>query len=295
MKKLLITGVSGFLGWHIYQYTRSIGNSFGTYFSKNVNSENKNLIKIDITDSIALTELFATLKPDAVIHAAALSKPNLCQEFPEISRAINVDASRQIAELCGRYAIPCVFTSTDLVFDGKNPPYKETDSVSPVSVYGEDKVKAEIAMLEVYPNTAVCRLPLMFGSPSPTAGSFIQPFIKTLQEGKELALFTDEYRTPASARAITRGLLLALEKVSGIVHLGGKERVSRYEFGLVMARVLNLPTATLKACLQADVPMSAPRSKDVSLDISRAIGLGYDPGAIEVELEAIKHEIIGTN
>ncbi|MEG3439908.1 NAD(P)-dependent oxidoreductase [Pannus brasiliensis CCIBt3594] len=295
MKKLLITGVSGFLGWHIYRYTRSNWNSFGTYFSKNVNSEDPNLIKIDLTDSIALTELFATLKPDAVIHAAALSKPNLCQESPEISRAINVDASRQIAELCSRYGIPCVFTSTDLVFDGKKSPYKETDPVSPVSIYGEDKVKAEIAILEVYPNTAVCRLPLMFGSPSPTADSFIQPFIKTLQEGRELSLFTDEYRTPASARAITRGLLLALERVSGILHLGGKERVSRYEFGLVMARVLNLPTATLKACLQADVPMSAPRPKDVSLDISRAIGLGYDPSSIEMELEAIKHEIIGKN
>jgi dTDP-4-dehydrorhamnose reductase len=292
MKKLLITGVSGFLGWHIYRYARSNWQTFGTYFSKNVNSNDPNLIKVDLTDSIALKNLFTTLKPDAVIHAAALSKPNLCQEYPEASRAINVNASRSIAELCSRYGIPCVFTSTDLVFDGDRSFYTETDPVSPVSIYGEDKVKAENAMLEIYPNTAVCRLPLMFGPPSPGAGSFIQPFIQTLREGKNLSLFTDEYRTPASASAVTRGLLLTLEKVRGILHLGGSERISRYDFGVVMARALDLRVDRIQPCLQSDVPMSAPRPKDVSLDSSRAIALGYDPLPIEAELKAIKYEIL---
>jgi dTDP-4-dehydrorhamnose reductase len=291
MKKLLITGVSGFLGWHLYQHTRSHWQPFGTYFSKNVNPSDPNVIKIDITEAIALRDLFATLQPDAVIHAAALSKPNLCQENPQMSRAINVTASQAIAELCSQYEIPCVFTSTDLVFDGNHPPYTETAPVSPVSIYGDHKAEAEMEMLRIYPHTAVCRLPLMFGPPSPTASSFIGPFIKTLGEGKELALFTDEYRTPASARAIAGGLLLALEKVRGILHLGGCERISRYQFGLVMARVLNLPTELLKPCLQADVPMSAPRPRDVSLDSSRAIALGYAPLSIEAELQAMKDEI----
>jgi dTDP-4-dehydrorhamnose reductase len=132
----------------------------------------------------------------------------------------------------------------------------------------------------------------MFGPPSPTASSFIGPFIQTLREGQKLALFSDEYRTPAAARAIAGGLLLALEKVRGILHLGGCERISRYQFGLVMARVLNLPTELLKPCLQADVPMSAPRPRDVSLDSSQAIALGYAPFSIEAELQAIKDEII---
>jgi dTDP-4-dehydrorhamnose reductase len=295
MKKLLITGVSGFLGWHLYRAARSRGEAFGTYFSQKIAGKDSNLLKIDLTDALALSELFATLKPDAVIHAAALSKPDLCQEFPEVSRAINVTASRQIAELCSRYGIPCVFTSTDLVFDGKRPPYRETDPVSPVSVYGEDKVRAERAMLEIYPDTVICRLPLLFGPPSPGAGSFLQSWLETLRSGKELSLFTDEYRTPASSRALTRGLLLALEGIGGILHLGGKERLSRYEFGVTMARVWNLTAGKLKPCLQSDVPTRAPRPKDVSLHSERAFAVGYEPLSIEAELEAIEHETIGEN
>ncbi|MDJ0542729.1 MAG: sugar nucleotide-binding protein, partial [Microcystis sp. M53603_WE2] len=127
MKRLLITGVSGFLGWHIYQKTRSYWASFGTYFNHNVNSNDPNLIKINLTDLAAVKELFQQIKPDAVIHAAAQSKPNLCQEFPQASEAINLTASLEIARLCSQYQIPLVFTSTDLVFDGKNAPYSEND------------------------------------------------------------------------------------------------------------------------------------------------------------------------
>jgi len=154
MKTLLITGVSGFLGWHIYQKTRSSWASFGTYFNHNVNSNDPNLIKINLTDLAAVRELFQQIKPDAVIHGAAQSKPNLCQEFPQASEAINLTASLEIARLCSQYQIPLVFTSTDLVFDGKNAPYSENDPVSPVSVYGEQKVAAEKGILAIYPRAS---------------------------------------------------------------------------------------------------------------------------------------------
>jgi dTDP-4-dehydrorhamnose reductase len=292
MKTLLITGVSGFLGWHIYQKTRSSWSTFGTYFNHNVNSNDPNLIKIDLTDLQAVKDLFKHIKPAAVIHTAAQSKPNLCQEFPQESQAINVIASLEVARLCSQYQIPLVFTSTDLVFDGKNAPYCETDAVSPISIYGKQKVAAEKGILEIYPQAAICRMPLMFGSPSPTANSFLQPFLKTLQEGKELFLFTDEYRSVIGANTAVSGLLLALEKVQGIIHLGGKERVSRYQFGLLMATVFNIPREQIKPCLQADLPMSAPRPKDVSLDSSLAFSLGYQPLAINPELEVIRDEVI---
>ncbi len=88
------------------------------------------------------------------------------------------------------------------------------------------------------------------------------------------------------------GLLLALEKVQGIIHLGGKERVSRYQFGLLMAAVFNIPREQIKPCLQCDFPMIAPRPQDVSLDSSLAFSLGYQPLSIKTELEAIRDEII---
>lgn len=288
MQKLLVTGASGFLGWNLCQLAQQQWEVYGTYFSKAVEIPGVKLIKADIKDFQEIKHLFAEIKPAAVIHTAAQSSPNYCQLHPDECYPLNVTASWHIAGLCADYSIPCVFTSTDQVFNGVNPPYRETDPVSPISHYGEQKVKAEQGMLERYPKTAACRMPLMFGIAPAGATSFIQPFIQILRAGKELSLFTDQFRTPASAKTAASGLLLALEKVAGILHLGGKERVSRYEFGRLMAEVFELPQDKLTACLQEDVPMPAPRPKDVSLNSEKAYALGYQPLSLRQELASLR-------
>jgi dTDP-4-dehydrorhamnose reductase len=288
MKKLLVTGASGFLGWHIIQVAKSTYDIYGTYNSHSLEVDGANLYKTNLSNFQELKQTFIDIKPDAVIHTAALSQPNYCQNNPEESHAINVIASANIAGLCAEYSIPCAFTSTDLVFDGKNAPYKEEDAVNPVSLYGEQKVLAEQMMLERYPQTGVCRMPLMFGAATPTATSFMQGFIKTLKEGKELKLFTDEFRTPVIGTTAAKGLLLVIEKLfHGIIHLGGKERISRYDFGKLMVEVFKLSDVNLKSCKQQDVQMSAPRPADVSFDSSKAFALGYKPLLIKEELEGI--------
>ncbi|MGK7924040.1 MAG: NAD(P)-dependent oxidoreductase [Spirulina sp.] len=291
MKKLLVTGASGFLGWNLCQIARKNWQVFGTYYTHSASIPKVLSQKIDLTDFRALKTLFSDIQPDAVIHAAAAAKPNYCQTHPEESYRINVTASYHIADLCAELEIPCAFTSTDLVFDGLNPPYTESDRVCPVSIYGEQKVLAERGMLDCYPKTVVCRMPLMFGVAAPHSPSFIQPFIAKLRQEQELTLFVDEYRMPASAETATHGLFLALEKAEGILHLGGKERLSRYEFGCLMTEVLELPKTGLKACSQKDVPMAAPRPADLAMDSSKAFALGYNPPTIREELEALKGKI----
>jgi dTDP-4-dehydrorhamnose reductase len=284
MKKLLITGASGFLGWHLCQLAKQEYIVYGTYFAHSVEIPDINTIKVNLTDFQELKQVFSEIKPTAVIHTAALSQPNFCQTHPDESYAINVEASCNISGLCADASIPCAFTSTDLVFDGLNAPYSETDPVSPVNLYGEHKVMAEQGMLEHYPKATICRMPLMFGMATPTATSFIQPFIQTLKEGKDLNLFIDEFRTPVSATTAAKGLLLALDKVQGCIHLGGKERISRYNFGLLMAEVFQLSSSQIKASRQQDMKMAAPRPPDVSLDSSKAFALGYEPLSLREEL-----------
>ncbi|MCF2149892.1 NAD(P)-dependent oxidoreductase [Desmonostoc muscorum LEGE 12446] len=288
MKRLLITGASGFLGWHLCQLAKQEWEIYATYLSHPIEIPGVKILKVNLTDFQELQYIFSTIKPAAVIHTAAQSQPNFCQIHPEESHAINVTASCNIAGLCADNSIPCAFTSTDLVFDGLNAPYCETDSVCPVNIYGEQKAIAEAGMLERYPMTAVCRMPLMFGTATPTAKSFIQPFIQTLKDEKELNLFIDEFRTPVSGITAAKGLLLALEKVNGIIHLGGKERISRYDFGRLLIEVFELPTIGLKSCRQQDVKMAAPRPTDVSLDSSKAFALGYQPLSIKEELQKLK-------
>ncbi|NJO80404.1 MAG: NAD(P)-dependent oxidoreductase [Cyanobacteria bacterium RM1_2_2] len=287
MQKLLLTGASGFLGWHLCQLTQANWDVYGTYYAHAVDIPGVKLLPVDLTDFVALKQLVQTIQPDAIIHTAALSSPNACEADPEASYQINVVASCNLAGLSAEAEIPCVFTSSEQVFDGSKPPYREADPVCPINRYGEHKAAAEAGMQERCPTAIICRMPLMFGV-APTAKSFIQPWIETLRNGGSIHLFTDEIRNPVSGYAAAQGLLIALEKASSILHLGGKERLSRYAIGSLLAEVLGVPETQLNPCQQADVKMAAPRPLDASLDSSLAFSLGYQPKSIKEELASLK-------
>lgn len=284
MKRLLITGASGFLGWNLCRLAAGNREVFGLALRNRISIDVAKIIGADLTRFDDIKKVFREIRPDALIHTAAMSDPNYCQQHPAESRKINLDATINLAGICADHAIPFVFTSTDLVFNGLSAPFREDDPVSPISTYGEQKAEAEAAVLTTYPYAAICRMPLMYGNPGPAAKSFIQPMIAAMKEGRELKLFTDEFRTPLSGRDAAAGLLLALDKAKGLLHLGGPERLSRFDFGSVLRDVLGMD-ANLIACTRDSVPLPAPRPPDVSLDSTRAAGLGFRPGSVRGELE----------
>ena len=209
-KKLLVTGAGGFLGWNICRAALAEWEVIGVSRSRPIALDGVTTIQGDLTDFAFVKQLFATAKPDAIIHAAAEPAPNVCQEHPLETKKINVDAGVTIAGFANEYALPVAMVSTDLVFDGTKPPYSETDPVCPISVYGEQKVAAEIGMKAMHDKVAICRIPLEYGDAPPRAQSFIQPMIKALIEQSPLSLFADEMRTPSCAASTAKGLLLAL-------------------------------------------------------------------------------------
>jgi len=171
-----------------------------------------------------------------------------------------------------------------MVFDGLKAPYREDDPVCPINAYGEQKAEAERLVLERNPEALICRMPLMFGEAGPVAKSFVQSMARAMKEGREIALFTDEYRTPVSGRDAASGIFLGLLKARGVLHLGGPERISRYEFGKLLRDVLKVPGAKLAPCIQQSVPLPAPRPPDVSFDSAKAGKLGFKPGDLRQEL-----------
>lgn len=290
MKKLLLTGAGGFLGWHLCQLTQADWEVYGTFHSRAVEMPGVRLFPIDLTDFESVKQFVQAVQPDAIIHTAALSSPNACESDPDTSYRINVLASCNLAGLSADAGIPCVFTSSEQVFDGSKPPYREADPVCPINRYGEHKAAAEAGMQERCPDAIICRMPLMFGA-APTAKSFIQPWTETLRTGGSIHLFTDEIRNPVSGYAAAQGILIALEKASNILHLGGKERLSRYAIGCLLAEALGVPATQLNPCRQKDVRMTAPRPLDASLDSSLAFSLGYQPKTMKEELEALKYSL----
>jgi len=287
VKKLLVTGASGFLGWNICTAARNEWSIFGTVFSRPIRVDGINILGADLARFRELKRVFQEVKPEAVIHTAAAASPDYCQMHKTETHKINVDAPVNIADLCADSRIPLVFTSTDLVFDGLNPPYTEEAPVNPVNAYGEQKALAEEKVLAAYPDAAVCRMSLMFGDPGPAASSFFKTMLVAFREEGELKLFTDEFRTPLSSASAVQGIFLALEKVHGLLHLGGAERLSRYDFGRLLLDVLGITKANIVPCLQRDVAMPAPRVPDVSLDSSKAAALGFRPLSLREEVERI--------
>lgn len=293
-RRLLITGVSGFLGWHLARAAQATWRVEGTYHRHRPSLPGVTLHAIDLTDAEAMASWLRPLAPDAVIHTAALSQPNRCEQEPELSYAMNVEATRRLAQFCAdsetsrcaNRQIPLVFTSTDQVFDGQTPPYSETSTPNPINVYGCHKVEAEALIQMLHPGAVICRLPLLYGPASPTADCFVQEFLRTLRAGQPLRLFTDEFRTPAYVEDVAVGLLLALENATGLLHLGGPERLSRYDFGLRLVEVFGLNPALVVPSKQADVTMAARRPADVSSSGQRALALGYRPRGVVAGLRA---------
>ncbi len=275
MRKALVTGASGFLGWNLVDALSPHWACYGTVWRHPFKDPRVRIASVDLTNFRDLKALFRETAPDAVFHTAAISDINYCENNPGDSQRINLDMSVNIAGLCGDHGIPCVFTSSDLVFDGTQAPYKENDEPFPINRYGEHKVFAEIGMRARCPDLTICRLPLMFGDAGPVACSFLQPLLKKMREGVPIPLFTDEYRTPISGADAAGGLLLALEHHAPLWHLAGPKVLSRFEFGRAIAEIFEVPNAQLRPCLRRDVSLPAARQENVALDSSLAASYGF--------------------
>jgi len=290
MKSLLITGVSGFLGWNIAHAAKTQGWRVHGIFNRHSDILPPCIAyQADLTDPGTPATLLERIKPHAVIHLAAQSQPNICEKNPESTNLINVTVSTSLAQLCTSKDIPFVFTSTDLVFDGSQAPYKEVDPVTPLSHYGRQKATAERLILEINPAATICRMPLMFGDSGKKQGTFLHTMIDALLHNKELTLFIDEYRSPTSGSSAAQGLLFALEKEwKGIYHLGGTDRVSRYELGILLAESLGIVSPHITGILQKEISMPAPRPADVSLDSTKAMQAGYKPLPLKEEFARLE-------
>jgi dTDP-4-dehydrorhamnose reductase len=284
-QRLLVTGASGFLGWHLCRLAASEWSVYGVGCLHRVTVDGATPVMGDLTDSVFLATLFNHIRPGAVIHAAAASDPAFCERHADEARRINVTATERLAEQCARSKIPFVFTSTDLVFDGTRPPYAEDDATTPISAYGRQKAEAEKRVMACWPKALICRLPLMIGLSGGFRGTFSFEMLKSLEAGSSMNLFADEFRTPADGQSAAAGILSVMGKTSGILNLGGRRRVSRYEMGQRLAAIMECKNADIRPVTINEVAPAAPRPPDVSLNSQRAYRLGYAPADLDRSLE----------
>jgi dTDP-4-dehydrorhamnose reductase len=184
---------------------------------------------LELTETLNVDTRIHALKPDLLIHCAALSRTKACEQDPEQARRINVEATAHLAQLSKD--IPFIFLSSGEVFEGKAGWYGETDEPNPINVYGRTKLEAEQAVLEHSGHTVV-RIVLTAGTSETGDRSFVEDMCRTAKSGKDVTLYADEFRCPLPAGVIARAIWeLVDRKQPGLYHLGGSERLSRWEIG----------------------------------------------------------------
>ena len=269
--KLIVTGASGFLGGWLAALGRANWEVHAVWWSNPFELPGVVVHRCDLTNAAAVARLFREVRPNAVIHAAAQANLDWCEDHPDEARAVNVGATRTLAELASESETRLVFVSTDMVFDGEKGNYSEDDPVNPISVYGQTKVEAEEVVRAVAPEAAIARTALIFGKPRVGGTSFSEWIEARLRNGKAVPLFTDQYRTPILVQNLSEALLeLAGNRFAGTLHLAGTERIDRYTFGLKYARKLGLPLELLRPARLKEARFRAPRPRDLSLDVTRA-------------------------
>jgi dTDP-4-dehydrorhamnose reductase len=287
---VLVTGASGMLGSRLaLELARAHAVSAARHGAPG--PDGLPSVPLELTAPASLAAALDAARADAVLHCAALADADRCEREPALAAALNRDAAFELARLCQRRGVRLLAFSTDLVFAGDRGMVTEDDPARPLSVYGRTKLEGEAAVLAECPSAAVARLALLAGRglARPTATESIAWALRT---GRPLRLFTDQYRTPVDAASVADAAArLIAGGGSGRFHLGGPERVSRFELGLRVARLLGLPERLLTPIRQADLSLAASRPADVSLDSSRAAReLGWRPRSLVAAVAAGRRE-----
>jgi len=232
-------------------------------------------------DAEAIESLVAEAAPDAIIHTAALSRPDLCAANPELARSLNVYATRGLARAAARAGAHFVFTSSDLVYGAHTAePFEDSTQPAPVGVYAATKVAAEQAALrETGGQATIARMALLYGWGTGASQCFAEEWLARLRAGQLVRAFTDQFRRALSVEDAAAMLLaMAERRLAGIYNVAGPELPSRYEFALLLARTFGCDEALVEPTRQASVTYADPRPTRLDLSAAKlAAALGYEP------------------
>jgi dTDP-4-dehydrorhamnose reductase len=269
-KRYLVTGASGQLGSYLLrELLRREASVVGWSGTRMGECFGVPLRPVNLGDRGSLAAAFRDVRPDVVLHAGAMARVADCLRDPNLAHQVNTLGTASLAEMAAESAARLVYVSTDLVFDGQQGDYREEDVPAPVSVYGKTKLAAEEAVLAISGHLAV-RVSLLFGPSLVGRPTFFDEQRTALRTGKPVTLFIDEWRTPLSLITAARALVsLADSDYSGLVHLGGPERLSRWEMGRRLAAYLRADPSSLVATERDRQSGAEPRPRDTSLNSSR--------------------------
>lgn len=272
MTKVLVTGASGLIGKQVI--SDLVNENFDVYSCYHIEKPASGTkVLLDLSKQDQIIDVVKSIRPDVVIHLAAITDVDMCEIQRELARLVNVDATKVLATESAKHNSFFVYVSTDYVFDGKNGMKNETDAPNPLNFYGRTKLDGEISVIDSTSSYSIIRTSTPFGIHQKKK-SFPIWIKENLELKKETPVLIDQFTSPTFVPNFSNMLIeIATKKITGIIHIAGSTRISRYEFAKIIADKFNLDGTLLKPKKIAEMKWVALRPQDSSLDVSKAIKL----------------------
>ena len=269
IKKILVTGSAGLIGTQIVKDL--LDNHKQVYSCYNKTKPELGIIThLDLTKKDDIVNTMNRIKPDVVIHLGAMTDVELCETETELAKKINTDATEILALESEKYNTFFVYMSTDYVFDGKVGMKKENDKTNPINFYGKSKLDGERIFKKITTPNVNIRTSTPFGIHSKKI-SFPIWVKKNLELEKEISVVVDQYTSPSYVPNISKMIIEIMErKITGIIHLAGATKISRYDFAVQISKIINANKQFLKLIKMDQMDWKAQRPADSSLSVSKA-------------------------
>jgi len=284
--KILITGANGFLAQHLCLFLADKGFqviAVSRGERKIPSNEQISYYNLELTNVSLVGGFVKYHQPDVIIHAAAMSKPDDCNNNKDECILQNVTVTEQLVKLANDIQAHFIYISTDFIF-GENGPHAEDNEPDPLNFYGASKLLAEKSVTNNLKNYTIVRPVFIYGATwNGIRSSFIQWVQNSLEAGKAIKVVSDQQRTPTFVLDICWGIFQIIErKKYGVYHLAGKDICSPYDMAVTVAKVLKLNSNLILEVTSDTFPEPVRRAKKSGLKIDKAIAeLNYQPHSFE--------------
>lgn len=290
-QRLLITGGSGLLALNWACCMRDQHEIFLAQHVRRIRLRETRVVSLDLDSVETMLRQLEAYRPDLIIHTAGMTSVDQCEREPEKAHAANAVLARNVAEAAARTGVPLIHISTDHLFAGTRSFYREDERPEPLNVYAGTKLLAEQWVQAACARALIIRTNF-FGWGHRLRQSLSDWILGTLAAAQPLDVFDDAHFTPILAdRLAAAAQQLSATGSTGIYHVVGNDRVSKYEFAARLARCFALPERLIRHARISATHLPARRPVDMSLDNTKAsAALGISLGTLDEYFEALKHQ-----